>query len=41
MIIYQNTLHFEVRLFAVLLVLEFNERILKAVAGTFVTDDLA
>lgn len=39
MVVNQHSLHFKVRLLAVLLVLELNERILQAVSGPLVADD--
>ena len=41
MIIDQHSLHLEIRLLAVFLVLELDKCILKAVSRTFVADDLA
>ena len=41
MIIDQDSLHLEIRLLAVLLVLEFNECILQAIFCTLVSDDFA
>lgn len=41
MIIYQYTLHFEICLLAVLLMLKLDERILKTVVGALVPYDLA
>lgn len=40
-VIDKYALHFEVCLFAVLLILKFNESVLKAIAGTLISDDLA
>ena len=40
-VIYQNSLHLKVCLLAIFLILEFDEGILKAVVGTFVSNDLA
>ena len=40
-IIYQHSLHLEVRLLAVLLVLEFDKRILQAVLCALVSNDFA
>jgi len=40
-VIYQHPLHFEICLLTVFLILELDERILKTVAGTLVTDDFA
>jgi hypothetical protein len=39
MIINQNALHLEVSLFTILLALEFDERVLEAIACPLVTDD--
>ena len=41
MVIDQDPLHFEVRLFAVLLMFKFDESILKAVACPFIADNFA
>lgn len=41
MIVYEDTLHLEICLFASFLVFELNEGVLKAVAGAFVPNDLA
>jgi len=41
MIVNQHSLHLEVRLLAVLLLLEFYERVLQAVTRSFVSNDLA
>ena len=41
MIVYQYTLHFEICLLAVLLMLKLDERILKTVVGALVPYDLA
>ena len=41
MVIDQHSLHFEVRLFAVLLLFKFDEGILKAVACSFIADNFA
>ena len=41
MIINQNTLHFEICLLAVLLALELDKGILKAIASAFVANDFA
>ncbi len=40
-IVNQDSLHLEICLFAVLLILEFNECILKTVTGTLVSNDFA
>lgn len=40
-IIDQDTMHFEVCLLAVLLVLELDERILQTISSTLVADDFA
>jgi hypothetical protein len=40
-IVNQDALHLEVRLFTILLVLELDERVLKTVTGTLVTYNLA
>lgn len=40
MIVNQNALHLEIRLFAILLVLEFDECVLQTVTSPFVSDDL-
>ena len=40
MLIDKHTLHFEVCLLAVLLILKLNKCVLKAVAGTFVANNL-
>ncbi len=40
-IINQDSLHFEICLFAVFLVFEFNECILETVTGTLVSNDFA
>ena len=41
MVIYQYPLHFEVRLFAILLIFELDESVLQAVAGSFISDHFA
>lgn len=41
MIVYQNPLHFEICLLTVLLLLKFDECILKTVTGTLVPDYFA
>lgn len=41
MIVYQYTLHFEICLLAVLLMLKLDERILKTVVGALIPYDLA
>lgn len=40
MIIDQNSLHFEICLFTVLLVFEFDKSVLKAIASSLITNDL-
>ena len=41
MVIYQYSLHLEIRLLAVLLVLEFDKRVLQTVFGALVPNDFA
>ena len=40
MVIDEDALHLEICLFAIFLILEFNESILKTIAGAFITYDL-
>jgi hypothetical protein len=37
----QNIVHFEIGLFAVFTVFEFDERVLQGIAGLFISDDFA
>jgi len=39
MIIYENSLHLEICLFAILLVFELNKGVLQTVAGPFISND--
>jgi hypothetical protein len=40
-IVYQDSLHLEIGLLAIFLILEFNKCILQTVASSFVSDDFA
>ena len=41
MVIYENPLHLEIRLFTIFLIFELDECVLKAVAGSLVSNDFA